>query len=116
MTRALQLFTSMAFVFALSSCTVSRHPAGIAASTAPVAPGYTKIGPVEGSSCSYWLFFIPLGGMDGPEEIIDQLVKEKGAVALVGVTVEHRRSAFALPLFGSECTVVEGQAVRGASK
>ncbi len=78
-------------------------------------PGYTIVGSVESSSCSYWVFYLPMSSMDSTEEIIDSLIKEKGAQALVGVTVEHTRSAFALPLVGSECTVVKAQAVRGVN-
>ena len=72
------------------------------------------MGPVAASSCSYWVFYIPVSGMDSTDAMIDALVKQKGAHGLVGVTVEHEFSTFALPLFGSECTVVKGQAIRGA--
>jgi hypothetical protein len=105
----------MVISLALVSCMVSRHPAGIASSTAPVSPGYTIVGSVEASSCSYWVFYVPVSSMDSTEAIIDSVIKEKGAQALVGVTVEHTRSAFALPLVGSECTVLKGQAVRGVN-
>ena len=97
-----------------SSCTISRHPAGIADSTIPVTSSYTMIGSVAASSCSYWVFYIPVSGMDSTDAMIDALVKQKGAHGLVGVTVEHEFSTFALPLFGSECTIVKGQAIRGA--
>jgi hypothetical protein len=116
MTRVFQLFISSLAILALGGCIVSRHPAGIASSTAPIAPGYSKIGLAERDSCSYWVFFIPVSSMDRADEIIDELVKEKGALALVGVTVEHTRHTFVLPLFGSECTSVRGQVVKGASK
>jgi hypothetical protein len=96
-----------------SSCSVSRHPAGIAGSTMPVTSSYTVIGPVAASSCSYWIFYVPVSGMDSSDTMIDALVKQKGAHGLIGVTVEHEFSAFALPLFGSECTIVKGQAIRG---
>lgn len=95
----------------LASC-VSRHPAGIAASTAPVSTNYTVLGPVEGSSCGSWFLIIPLGGKDPVHEIIERLVQEKGADALIGVTAEERLWAFPLPLFGSDCTVVKGIAVK----
>lgn len=97
----------------LSACVVGRHPSGIASETAPLASDYTIIGPVEESSCRSWLFGIPLGAMDSTAEIIDQLVKEKGADALVGVTVEYTSAVFALPLAGNTCTSVKGHAARG---
>jgi hypothetical protein len=45
-------------------------------------------------------------------EIIARLIKEHGADALVGVTVEHRQSVFAIPLFASDCLIVTGVAVK----
>lgn len=103
----------MVINLALVSCIVSRHPSGISSSTTPVSPGYTTVGSVEGSSCRYWVLFVPVTKMDSTDKIIDLLMKEKGAQALVGVTVEHAYSVFALPVVGSECTVINGQAVRG---
>jgi hypothetical protein len=97
----------------LSSCVVGRHPAGIASETSPLTTDYTVIGPVEGSSCRSWLLGLPLGGMRNTQEIIDELVKEKGADALVGVTVEYTGEVFALPVVGASCLNVKGQAVRG---
>ena len=99
-----------AFFFA--SCIVSRHPAGIASSSAPVSSTYTVLGSVEETSCHYRVLFIPIGGKDPTEEIIAKAVRENGADALAGVTVEHRGSTFALPLFASDCTIVKGQAVK----
>lgn len=95
----------------LVSCIISRHPAGIAGSTAPLSE-YIELGPVEESSCGYWVLFLPLGGKDPTDEIIARVTKARGASALIGVTVEVRNSTFALPLFGSECTIVKGTAVR----
>jgi hypothetical protein len=97
----------------LTGCATSRHPAGIASSSAPIPQHYTQIGVTERESCGYSIFFIPLGGMDSPDDMIAEMTKEKGAHALVGVTVEHTRSFFALPLVGSECTAIKGIAVRG---
>lgn len=97
----------------LSACVVTRHPAGIASSSTPVGSDYIEIGPVESSSCASWLLGIPLGGKSDTSAIIEGLVKEKGADALVGVTVEYTGYIFPLPLFGSSCTTVKGQAVRG---
>jgi hypothetical protein len=51
--------------------------------------------------------------MRSTQEIIDELVKEKGADALVGVTVEYTGEVFALPIVGAACLNVKGQAVRG---
>ncbi|MGH7167567.1 MAG: hypothetical protein ACREII_03450 [Nitrospiraceae bacterium] len=99
-----------AFFFA--SCIVSRHPAGIASSTAPVSSSYTVLGSVEETSCSYQILFIPFGGKDPTDEMIQKAVRENGADALAGVTVEHRGSTFALPFFASDCTIVKGQAVK----
>ena len=99
---------------ALYSCSISRHPAVIASSTAPITSAYTVTGSVESSSCSHWLLYIPISGKGATEEIIDSLIKENGADALVGLTVEHMRSTFVLPLAGSDCSVVKGLAVRSA--
>lgn len=96
----------------LTSCIVSRHPAGIAPATAPLSSTYTALGPVEDSSCAYRVLFIPVSGKDPTDEIIARLLKEKGGDALAGVTVEHRGSTFALPLVGSDCTIVKGLAVK----
>lgn len=98
----------------LNSCIMSRHPAGIAASTAPVTSAYTIFGPVEESSCAYQVLFIPVSGKARTDEIISTLLKERAADALIGVTVEERLSVFALPLVASDCTVVKGQLVKFA--
>lgn len=97
----------------LCGCVVGRHPAGIASESAPLTTDYTVIGPVEGSSCRSWLLGLPLGGMRSTQEIIDELVKEQGADALVGMTVEYTGEVFALPVVGASCLNVKGQAVRG---
>ena len=98
----------------LTSCIMSRHPAGIAASTAPVSAGYTIFGPVEESSCAYQVLFIPVSGKTSTDEIISTLLKERAADGLIGVTVEQRFSVFALPLVASDCIVVKGQLVKFA--
>jgi hypothetical protein len=89
---------------------VARHPAGIAPSTAPVSPTYTVLGPTEESDCAAWLLILPLGGKASTHTIIERLVKDKGADALIGVTVEERVTSFLL--FGNDCTVVKGTAVK----
>lgn len=96
----------------LTSCMVFRHPAGIASTTTPLSPSYTTLGPVEESSCHYWVLFIPIGGKDPTDRVIETALKQKGADALVNVVVELRSSVFMLPLFGSECTIVKGIAVK----
>jgi hypothetical protein len=96
----------------LSACIVSRHPAGIASSTGPLPQAYTTLGAVEKSSCSYRIMFIPITGKDDTDQIISEIINEKGANALIGVTVEHEQSFFALPVTGSNCTVVKGIAVK----
>jgi hypothetical protein len=98
---------------ALSAC-VARHPAGIASSSGPVSQTYTVLGPVEETDCASWILIIPVGGKDPVHEIIDRLVKEKGADALIGVTAEERVWAFPLPIFGRDCTIVKGIAVKNA--
>lgn len=95
----------------LASC-VARHPSGIAPSSTPVSATYTVLGPAEQSDCGVWILFIPIGGKDPAHEIIAALVREKGADALIGVTVEERVWSFPLPLFGSRCIVVKGTAVK----
>lgn len=97
----------------LASC-IARHPAGIAQATAPVSPTYTVLGPAEESDCGAWVLFIPFGGKDPTHELIERLVQNQGADALIGVTVEERVWAFPIPLFGSHCTVVKGTAVKNA--
>lgn len=100
------------FISLSVSCIVSRHPAGIASSSAPVSATYTVLGLVEETSCHYRVLFIPIGGKDPTDEMIQRAVRQKGADALAGVTVEHSASIFALPLFASDCTIVKGQAVK----
>jgi hypothetical protein len=104
---------AIALPILLSACVIGRHPAGIASESGPLTTDYTVIGPVEGSSCRSWLLGLPLGGMRSTQEIIDELVKEQGADALVGVTVEYTGEVFALPVVGASCLNVKGQAVRG---
>lgn len=111
--EALVRTLALAFLLSLlASCSITRHPVGIAASTAPIFGAYTVLGPAAESSCSYSVLLLPFGGKDQVEEIIDRLVKEKGGDAMIGVTVESKSSLFALPLFGNECTIVNGSVVR----
>lgn len=95
----------------LTGC-IARHPAGIASSSAPVTPTYTVLGPVEETDCASWVLILPIGAKDSIHEMIDKLVKEKGADALIGVTAEERIWAFPLPVFGRDCTIVKGTAVK----
>jgi hypothetical protein len=96
----------------LTAC-VRRHPVGIAPSSAPVSASYTVLNAVEDSDCLYILFgLIPLGGKDPTFEIIDRLVKANGADALVGVTVELKVTSYLI--VATECTVVNGKAVKNA--
>lgn len=113
--RAIFYTTGAALLtFLLAACVVSRHPAGIASSTSPVAPTYTVLAAVEDSSCNYWLFALPLTPKDSTDELIAKLVKGQGADALVGVTVEYETASFAYPMIGSDCTVVKGLAVKNS--
>jgi hypothetical protein len=96
----------------LAACMVVRHPAGIASATAPLSPTYTTLGPVEESSCQYWIVFIPFGRRERTDQVLTTALKQRGADALVSATVELRSSVFMLPLFGSECTIVKGLAVK----
>jgi len=73
---------------------------------------YTALGIVEESSCGYRVLFLPVGGKDSTDQVIHRAIRQKGADALVGVTVEHRRSIFFLPIVASDCTVVNGIAVK----
>ena len=94
----------------LTAC-IGRHPVAIAPTTVPVSGTYTVLGPVEESDCGYaLLMLLPMGSRDEPHEIIDRLVKEKGADALVAVTVEQR-NMYAI-LWASSCTIVNGQAIK----
>ena len=80
-TRSLHLCIAvLACSLLASSCSISRHPAGIAGSTIPVTSGYTVIGAVAASSCSYWVFYVPVSGMDSSDAMIDALVKQKGVL------------------------------------
>lgn len=97
-----------------SACVVARHPAGIASETTPLDSEYTIIGPTERSSCRNWIFGIPLSAMSRTREVIDEMVKEKGADALIGVTVEYTGEVFAIPVVGASCLIVKGLAVKGA--
>ncbi len=96
----------------LASCIIMRHPAGIASSTHPLPASYTALGAVEESSCGYRVLFLPVGGKDPTDQVIDRAIKQKGADALVGVTVEHQSSTLFLPLVAKDCIVVNGIAVK----
>jgi hypothetical protein len=96
--------------FASSGC-IARHPAGIAPSTSPLPSSYTVLGPVEASSCKWAVLFIPVSGKSTVDEIIKQLIQEKGATVLIGVTVEHKTALY--PFVGSDCSIVKGLAVKG---
>ncbi|MGH7164875.1 MAG: hypothetical protein ACREIS_05040 [Nitrospiraceae bacterium] len=96
----------------LASCIIARHPAGIASSTHPLPTSYTALGAVEESSCGYRVLFLPVGGKDPTDQVIDRAIKQKGGDALVGVTVEQRSSTLFLPVVASDCTVVNGLAVK----
>jgi hypothetical protein len=114
-TRALiQILSLVLALPLLGSCIVSRHPAGIASSTSPIPTTYTVLGSAQDSSCQYWVLLLPIVGKDSTDEMIARLVKEQGGDSLIGVTVEYRSSVFALPLFGSNCTLITGQVVRSA--
>jgi hypothetical protein len=110
----LQLSGLTICVALLTSCIMSRHPVGIASSTSPVPSAYTAFGPVEETSCAYQFLFIPVSGKAQTDEIITTLLKERAADAIIGVTVEQRWSVFALPIVGSDCTVVKGTLVKYA--
>lgn len=96
-------------LLSLASC-VARRPAGIAPSTSPVTSTYTVLGPVEDTTCNYRYFIIPVFTKDPTYELIDQMLKEKGADALVGVVVEDRMAEYGV--YASNCTVVKGLAVK----
>jgi hypothetical protein len=106
------LFVLGLLTFFLTSCIVSRHPVGIASASGPTSLTYTILGPVEDSSCGYRVLIFPGMDKEDTHEIIARLIKEHGADALVGVTVEHRQSVFAIPLFASDCLIVTGVAVK----
>lgn len=108
----LLLLPAMLCLLSLNACMVSRHPAGIAASNGPLPQSYTTLDAGTKSSCGYQFMFIPITGKDDTDQIISELINEKGADALVGVTVEQELSRFALPVVGSDCTVVKGLAVK----
>ena|SRR5690349_16568113 len=110
--EVLVLLPAMLCLLSLNACMVSRHPAGIAASNGPLPPSYTTLDAGTKSSCGYQFMFIPITGKDDTDQIISELINEKGADALVGVTVERELSLFALPVVGSDCTVVKGLAVK----
>jgi hypothetical protein len=96
----------------MEACVVSRHPAGIAASNGPLPQSYTSQDLASKSSCSYRFMSIPITGKDDTDQLISDLINETGADALIGVTVEHERSLFALPVVASDCTIVKGLTVR----
>jgi hypothetical protein len=103
---------TMLLVPVLTSC-IARRPAGIASSTAPVTPIYANLGEVEDTTCNYSiLYIIPWLSKDPTNQLIDNLVKQKGADALIGVVVEHRQTVY--PFFASDCTVVKGHAVKNS--
>ncbi|MEQ1844538.1 MAG: hypothetical protein ABL983_03040 [Nitrospira sp.] len=98
--------------FASSAC-IARHPAGIAPSTSPLPPSFTVLGPVAASSCKWVVLLFPISGKSSIDKMIEQLIAEQGATALIGVTVEHKIAQY--PFVGSDCSIVKGVAVRGVS-
>jgi len=103
---------TMLLVPLLTSC-IARRPAGIAPSTAPVTLNYANLGEVEDTTCNYSiLYIIPWLSKDPTNQLIDSMVKQKGADALIGVVVEHRYTLY--PFFASDCTVVKGHAVKNS--
>jgi hypothetical protein len=103
------IITTMLLVPLLTSC-MMRRPAGIAASTGPVTSTYTVLGPVEDTTCNYRYLIIPVFTKDPTYELIDKMLKGKGADALVGVVVEDRSAEYGV--YASSCTVVKGLAVK----
>lgn len=96
----------------LTAC-IARRPAGIASSTAPITSTYTPLGEVEDETCNYSiLYIIPWFSKDPTNQLIDKMVKGKGADALIGVVVEDRHALY--PFFGKNCTVVKGIAVKNS--
>jgi hypothetical protein len=88
------------------------HPAGVAPSTKPLAPGgYTVLGKVRGQDCVYYLLgIIPItGGNETRNAVADALDKKKMADALVEVTVDGYFQYFIV--FSRACTQVYGTAV-----
>ena len=97
--------------FASSACIIARHPAGIAPSTSPLlSSSYTVLGHVEASSCKWVVLMLPVSGKSSTDKIIEQLIQEKGATALIGVTVEQETTLY--PFMGSDCSIVKGTAVK----
>jgi hypothetical protein len=89
------------------------HPAGVAPSTIPLAPGgYTVLGKVRGQDCVYHLLgILPVtGGNETRNAVADALDKKKIADALVEVTVDGYFQYFIL--FSRACTQVYGTAVQ----
>lgn len=113
LSRVAALGLGVALTALLSACIVTRHPAAIAGSSSPMTMEFAELGAVESDSCAFWIMGIPLGSRDDTHVMIQELIKEKAADALIGVTVEDSSHTFALPLFGSRCTTVKGRAVRG---
>lgn len=108
MQSRLNMLLTLCATLLLSGCIVSRHPAGIASSTGPLPRGYTALDAAEKASCSHRIMFLPITGKDDTDQIVSELLNEKGADVLVGVTVEHEQSIFALPFYGTDCTIVKG--------
>lgn len=113
MLRGISVVGIMLLAFATSACIIARHPAGIASSTSPIPSSYTVLGPVEASSCKWIVLILPVSGKSTTDKIIEQLIQEKGATALIGVTVEQKTALY--PLIGSDCTIVKGMAVKGVA-
>jgi hypothetical protein len=111
--RGISVVGILLVAFASSACIVSRHPAGIAPSTSPLSSSYTVLGPVEASSCKWVVLILPVSGKSSTDKIIEQLIQEKGATALIGVTVEQKTTLY--PFMGSDCSIVKGMAVKGVA-
>jgi hypothetical protein len=109
MNRSIAFVLTVSLIALLAGCT--RIPGGVAPSTIPLEPGgYTMIGPVSASDCKVNLLgLIPISGGNNLHQAIREAKDDRGADALIEVTVDLVSKYFIL--WSQTCTNVHATAV-----
>ena len=102
--------------FLMVSCMVT--PLQLVPSTTPITSNtsYTNLGPVEGSSCRFSLFFPPISfGSGGLYEAVNNALQSQGGGdALINVAVDQNSTFLIVGL--NSCTTIHGTAIKILNK
>jgi hypothetical protein len=108
---AASILSVTGLMFLMAGC--AAHSGGVSASTKPLAPGgYTELKEVSGDDCQYYILgLFPLTTTNKLKTAVaDALGQEKGADALIKVTVDNSYQWWVL--WTTACTKVHGTAVQ----